>query len=1054
MRDLEDDYTGDYKGRDIKAALEEAKQMVDIILTPPEQTPLEIREDIARKTVRNFRDHINKGFLDYRKSVTEAGSFAVTEWTGQGSVLVDALGRQFIDLLGGFGLYSYGIRHPKIIASVKAQLDRSPQYSQEMLDPLRAQLARVLALLTPGKIQYGFFANSGTEAVEGAMKLAKLYTGRYGFISMLKAFHGKSLGSLSLMGKKIFRKPLLPLLEGVRHVPFGDAAAVEQVLATAKAVGDDIAAVVAEPVQGEAGAVVPPDDYWPLLREICNHYGVLLIADEVQTGMGRTGEIFGVDHWNVAPDIICLGKALGGGVVPMSAFMSTPKIWECLEPNPFMHTTTTGGNPLACSAALAAVTVLLEEDLAGQAKSKGEYVLKQLKQLQERYPGVLAEARGLGLLIGMEFHTDGIGYKAAAGLFSRGVLTAGTLTNARTIRFEPALNVPREILDEVLNRLEDVFKSIEVPRRPVPLNLYAGQIAHVDLTAGEIEPKPIRQEWLKDYIGGWGLATRYFYDLVDPKVDPLSPDNAVVIMTGPLGGTLAPTASRLCLVSKSPHTGTIFESNVGGAFGPELKFAGFDGIVITGRAEQPVYLRIEDDRISIEDAGPIWGKGIFATEEWLAESMGQGLKSLAIGPAGENLVTYACIGSEAYRQMGRGGAGALFGSKNLKAIACRGSGGVQVADMGVFWGKVSDYTASNLLTSENMWAKKDGTPMLINVTNEMGIHPTRNYTSGVNPFHHRLDSEAVHAVKIGDRACASCPLGCGNFTSVNGVQMEGPEYETLCMGGSNCGINDLEQVMRFNRLCDDMGLDTMSAGATIALAMDLNASGIHNFGLKFGEAGDYLTVVQEIAGRSSERGKDLALGAARLAAKYGAEDRAAHSKKLEMAAYDPRGSYGMGLAYATAERGACHLRAFPLFVDDPFKLKALARTVIDQQNANAAKWSMCFCDFWGSVDTAIMADLLTAGLGRQISAEDLNKAGERIWNLNRIFNLKAGFGAGDDVLSDKITKQALKSGPHDGRVLSQADLVEMRALYYHLRGWNEEGKPGQEKLKELGLQNL
>jgi putrescine aminotransferase len=1053
MRDLEDDYTGDYRGRDIKAALEEARQMVDVILTPPEKTPLEVREDIARKTVRNFRDHINKGFLDYRKSVTEAGSFAVTEWTGQGSILVDALDRQFIDLLGGFGLYSYGIRHPKIIASVKSQLDRSPQYSQEMLDPLRAQLARVLALLTPGKIQYGFFANSGTEAVEGAMKLAKLYTGRYGFIAMLKAFHGKSLGSLSLMGKKIFRKPLLPLLEGVRHVPFGDTAAVEQVLAAAKAVGDDIAAVVAEPVQGEAGAMVPPDDYWPQLREICNHYGVLLIADEVQTGMGRTGEIFGVDHWNVAPDIICLGKALGGGVVPMSAFLSTPKVWECLEPNPFMHTTTTGGNPLACSAALAAITVLLEEDLAGQAKAKGNYVLKQLKQLQQRYPGVLAEARGLGLLIGMEFPTDGIGYKVAAGLFSRGVLTAGTLTNARTIRFEPALNVPQEILDEVLNRLEDVFKTIEVPRRPVPMNLYAGQVVHVNLTTGEIEREPIKKQWLKDYIGGWGLATKYFCDLADPEVDPLAPDNAIVIMTGPLCGTLAPTASRLCLVSKSPHTGTIFESNVGGAFGPELKFAGFDGIVITGRASQPVYLRIEDDRISLEDAGAIWGKGIFATEQWLGESLGHGVKSLAIGPAGENLVTYACIGSEAYRQMGRGGAGALFGAKNLKAIACRGTGGVQVADMGVFWGKVSDYMASNLLTNENMWAKKDGTPMLINVTNEMGIHPTRNYTSGVNPSRQRLDSEAVHAIKIGDRACASCPLGCGNFTSVNGVQVEGPEYETLCMGGSNCEINDLEKVMRFNRLCDDMGLDTMSAGATIALAMDLSESGIHDFGLKFGAGRDYLAVVQEIVHLSTERGKDLSLGAARLAARYGAEDRAAHSKNLEMAAYDPRGSYGMGLAYATAERGACHLRAFPIFADDPFKLKILVRNVIDQQNANAAKWSMCFCDFWGSLDTAIMADLLTAGLGRQISAEDLDKAGERIWNLNRIFNLKAGFSARDDTLSDKIVKQALKKGPHDGRVLSGEDLAAMKALYYHLRGWDENGEPQEEKLAELGLQN-
>ena len=464
MMEYEDDDSSNYKGRDIETALKEARQMVGTILIPPGHVPLETRQAIARKTVRNFRDHINKGFLEYRKSVTEAGNFAITEWTGQGSILIDALDRQFLDLLGGFGLYSFGIRHPKIIAAVKAQLDRSPQYSQEMLDPLRAQLARVLALLTPDKIQYGFFGNSGTEAVEGAMKLAKLYTGRKGFIAMINGFHGKTLGSLSLMGKKVYRKPLLPLLEGVRHVPFGDAEAVEQALAAAKAVGNDMAAVVAEPVQGEAGAVVPPDEYWPRLREVCSHYGVLLIADEVQTGMGRTGEIFGVDHWKVAPDILCLGKALGGGVVPMSAFFSTAEIWECLEPNPFMHTTTTGGNPLACAAALAAVTVLLEDDLAGQAKVKGKYVLGQLRQLQERYPGVLAEVRGLGLLIAMEFPTDDIGYKVASGLFSRGVLTAGTLTNAKSIRFEPALNIPREILDEILNRLEDVLKSIEMPK--------------------------------------------------------------------------------------------------------------------------------------------------------------------------------------------------------------------------------------------------------------------------------------------------------------------------------------------------------------------------------------------------------------------------------------------------------------------------------------------------------------------------------------------------------------------------------------------------------------
>jgi len=1054
MRDFEDDYASDYKGRDIKAALEEAKETVEIILSPPDQTPMAVRENIARKTVRNFRDHINKGFLEYRKSVTEATSFAVTEWTGQGSVMVDALGREFIDAPGGFGLYSAGIRHPKIVAAVKAQLDRSPQYSQEMLDPLRAQLARILALLLPGKLQYGFFANSGTEAVEGAMKLAKLHTGKKGFIAMIHGFHGKTLGSLSLMGKKVFRDPILPLLDGVRHVPFGDADALEQVLKTAKAVGDSVAAVVAEPVQGEAGVIVPPDDYWPRLRELCNHYGVLLIADEVQTGMGRTGEIFGLDHWNVAPDIICLGKALGGGVVPMSAFLSTPKIWECLEPNPFLHTTTTGGNPLACASAIAAITVLLEEDLAGQAKTKGKYMLEQLRQLQDRYPGILAEVRGLGLLIGMEFPTDGIGYKVASGLFSRGVLTAGTLTNSKTIRIEPALNVPQDILDEILNRLEDVFKTIDPQRGVEPMNLYAGQILHVDLTTKEIQAGALNRAWLEDYIGGWGLAARYFVDHVDPKTDPMSPQNALVIMTGPLCGTLAPTSSRTSLVSKSPHTGTIFESNMGGAFGPELKFAGYDGIVITGRADRPVYLRIEDDKVSLKDAGPIWGKGIFETEEWLQSAFGHGVKSLSIGPAGENLVPYACVGSEAYRQMGRGGAGTLFGSKKLKAIACKGSGGVQVADMGVFWGKVTEHKESNLLTQDNLWAKTDGTPILMDMTNELGIHPTRSFTAGVNPGRQAIDGEAVDSVKIGDRACDSCPLGCGNFTSVNGVQVEGPEYETLCLGGSNCEINDLEQIIRFNRLCDDLGLDTISTGNTIGLAMELTESGVSDFGLGFGQAEQYLAVAREIAESSSERGRDLALGAAKLAAKVGVAGEAAHVKGLEMPGYEPRGNYGMGLAYATSERGACHLRAFTISTQDPFKVDALVREVINQQNANAAKWSMCLCDFWGSVDTEIMADLLTAGLARQISAEDLNKIGERIWNLTRLFNLKAGFTAANDTLPEKITEQALRNGPHEGRVLSKESLEEMKALYYHLRGWDEEGRPGEKKTLELGLQSL
>ena len=633
-------------------------------------------------------------------------------------------------------------------------------------------------------------------------------------------------------------------------------------------------------------------------------------------------------------------------------------------------------------------------------------------------------------------------------------MTAGTLTNAKNIRFEPALTIPQETLDEVLTRLEDVFKSIDLPQRKKVSNLYAGRMLHVDLSAGKVTAEPLNDEWARKYIGGWGLGAKYYTESVDPAVDPLSPENTIVVMTGPMAGTLAPTGSRTCVVSKSPHTGTIFESNIGGAFGPELKFAGFDGIVISGKADRPVWLRIEDDEVSLEEAKSLWGKGIFETERTLEEEMGPSMKSLSIGPAGESGVPFACVGSESYRQMGRGGVGTLFGAKNLKAIAVRGTGGIQVAEIGEFWGKVSEHLEGNLMTIDNQWAKDQGTPMLVDVTNEMGIHPTRNFTQGVNPHRRRLDADAVADIRIGDRACATCPLGCGNFTSVNGVQVEGPEYETLCLGGSNCDINDMEQVVRFNRTCDDLGLDTMSTGNVIGLAMALTESGAADLGLTFGDAAAYLQVLDEMANQSTRRGRDLSMGAARLADKYGQPDQAAHSKGMEMPAYDPRGNYGMGLAYATSERGACHLRAFPLFADDPFKLKDLAKDVVAMQNVNGAKWSMCFCDFWGSVDTTIMAELLTTGLGRQVSATDLARVGERVWNLVRMFNLAAGFTAADDTLSDKLTKRALENGPHEGRTLSPEILEVLKGFYYRRRGWDKAGRPKAAKLRELGLADL
>jgi putrescine aminotransferase len=418
------------------------------------------RRKIVTDTLDNFRLYYNKGYLEYRKSVTQGGEFASIEWSGKGSHFQDITGRDFIDCLGGYGIYSAGINHPKVVRAVKSQLERMPLSSQELLDPLRGALAELLGELAPGDLQNCFFINNGTDAIEGAMKLARLYTGKPGFISCVRGFHGKSYGSLSLMGKGEYRLAFEPLLQDVYFTPFGDAGAVEAELKKAEAVGMAIAGVVVEPVQGEAGAIVPPDDYWPRLREICTRYGVLLIADEVQTGMGRTGRMFAVEHWDVVPDIICLGKALGGGVMPLSAFMSTPEIWKVLEPNPFIHSSTFGGNPLACAAGIAAVNVTLEEDLPGQAAATGAYMLGELRQMQKRFAQHLIEVRGLGLLIGLEFVDTEFGYAVAAGLFKRGVLVAGTLLSAKTLRIEPALNIPRALVDVVLEKLEDTLEEL------------------------------------------------------------------------------------------------------------------------------------------------------------------------------------------------------------------------------------------------------------------------------------------------------------------------------------------------------------------------------------------------------------------------------------------------------------------------------------------------------------------------------------------------------------------------------------------------------------------
>lgn len=425
-------------------------------LIEKEKITAEEAEWITRETVDGFREHVNPGFLEYRKTVTQGGQFAAVEWKDGGACFYDVNGKKYIDCLGGFGIYNVGHRHPKVVRAVENQLRRQALHSQDLLDPLRAMLAKILADITPGDLKYVFFTNSGTESVEAALKLVKMYSSRTAIISTTRAFHGKSLGSLSATAKGVFRKPFMPLIPGFKHVPFGDIDMMRKTFETSAMIGDDIAAVLLEPVQGEGGIFLPPPGYLQQVRELCDEYGALLIFDEVQTGMGRTGKMFASELYGVTPDILCLAKAFGGGVMPAGAVIGSEKVFKNLFPDPFVHTTTFGGNPLACAAAIATIDVLLEERLPERAAEIGAFFLEGLRQAAKGHEDKILEIRGVGLMIGVEFHKPEVGYEFAKGMFDQGVLVAGTLVNSKTIRFEPPLTISREEVNQVI----DTFRSV------------------------------------------------------------------------------------------------------------------------------------------------------------------------------------------------------------------------------------------------------------------------------------------------------------------------------------------------------------------------------------------------------------------------------------------------------------------------------------------------------------------------------------------------------------------------------------------------------------------
>jgi putrescine aminotransferase len=440
----------------------EVKEYIDKVLALVAKDELTKEEAswVTQETVDGFREYVNPGFLEYRKTVTLDNQFAAVEWSDEGSCFKDVNGKVYIDCLGGFGIYNVGHRNPKVVEAVTNQLKHQALHSQDLLDPLRAMLGKVLADITPGDLKYCFFSNSGTESVEAALKIAKMYSNRTTFISATKAFHGKSLGSLSATAKGVFRQPFLPLIPGFKHVPFGDIDFLRKTFETSAAVGEDVAAVILEPIQGEGGIILPPDNYLKEVRALCDEYDAILIFDEVQTGMGRTGKMFAAELYDVVPDILCLAKAFGGGVMPAGAVIANEKTFKNLFDNPFMHTTTFGGNPLACAAALATISVLIEEDLPNRAAEVGKYFLEGLKNAAVGHEDKVEEIRGQGLMIGIEFYDDEVGYALSKGMFDEGVLVAGTLINSKTIRIEPPLTIAYEEVDQVIATFKKVLDTL------------------------------------------------------------------------------------------------------------------------------------------------------------------------------------------------------------------------------------------------------------------------------------------------------------------------------------------------------------------------------------------------------------------------------------------------------------------------------------------------------------------------------------------------------------------------------------------------------------------
>lgn len=599
---------------------------------------------------------------------------------------------------------------------------------------------------------------------------------------------------------------------------------------------------------------------------------------------------------------------------------------------------------------------------------------------------------------------------------------------------------------------------------------YIGKLLRVNLSKNEVKIENLREELAEEYLGGRGFGVRILLNEVGSKIDPFDPKNKVILATGPLTGTTTPSAPKYTLTTKSPLTGILLQSSASGYFAPELKFAGYDCVVIEGRAEQPSYLWINEGNVEIKEAPWLWGLTTDVAQRLLKEVTDSRAQIACIGPAGEHLVRYAGIICD-WRALARGGAGAVLGSKRLKAIAVRGEGKeLRISNSKEFnetVDQVYEIIRKDPLTSEIY--PKYGTTHTMQAINAAGMYPTKNFQEAIFKGAERTSPEALrNKMFLRSKSCYRCPIACTKISAVKdgpyaGATTRGPEYETLWAFSAQCANDSLEAVIAANELCDRMGIDTISAGNVIGFAMECFEKGLitkedtDGAELSFGNAASMLELIRKIAYRKGI-GNTLAEGVRLASQRIGKDSErfAMHVKGMELPAYDPRGAWGMGLAYATANRGGCHLTAWTISTEvysgryERFSIEEKAKIVKEEQDIRAAVACTGLCIFAVKAmplqtRSKIISSLVSSVTGIELSKGGFLEIGRRVYDLERLYNVNAGISRKDDTLPARIFEESVPEGPAKGQVIKRQDFEKMLDEYYLLREWSKNGIPTGQK---------